>query len=135
MKLLANRRKFLSALGGAIGLCAGGWWLARRLNPSPPEDFSSPVVELIAGILQRRLPFLKLDGKGINAFAGDLQARNPAVLRQAGQGRTEAQDWLTERYLLSSDFFHYEADESRSVNYMAYYDPYARPCGNPFAQF
>ena len=135
MKLLANRRKFLSALGGAIGLCAGGWWLARRLNPYPPEDFASPVVELIAGILQRRLPFLKLDGKGINAFAGDLQARNPAVLRQAGQGRTEAQDWLTERYLLSSDFFHYEADESRSVNYMAYYDPYVRPCGNPFAQF
>ena len=131
---MLNRRKFLGALGAFLGLSAGGWWLARRLKPSPPEEYANPVVELIAGILKGRLPFLKMEGQGINAFASDLQRRNPGVLRRAAQGRADAQDWLTERYLLSSDFFRNGADEGRSVNYLAYYDPYQRPCGNPFAQ-
>jgi hypothetical protein len=43
------------------------------------------------------------------------------------------EDSLVSTYLLSSDFFLNGADESRKINYVAYYDP-MRPCQNPFAR-
>ena len=43
------------------------------------------------------------------------------------------EDTLVSTYLLSTDFFWNGSDESRTVNYVAYYDP-NRPCHNPFAR-
>lgn len=36
-------------------------------------------------------------------------------------------------FLLSTDFFHNKMDESKSVKYIALYDPYLIPCSNPFS--
>lgn len=42
-------------------------------------------------------------------------------------------DAIEKSFLLSSDFFYYEAKTNRTVNYVGYYDPWERPCSNPFA--
>jgi hypothetical protein len=112
----------------------------------------------IASILRRRLGFLKLDEGGVRAFARDqtratfskkiptwnrlryhLLASGASSFKRfyrstdahSRMGRFE--DTLVSTYLLSSDFFWNGSDESRTVNYVAYYDP-NRPCHNPFAR-
>ncbi len=42
---------------------------------------------------------------------------------------------LYERFLLSTDFFQHGGDETRTVRYVSYYDPYRSPCWNPCASF
>jgi hypothetical protein len=145
--MISRRRLIVGGLGavGALGL--GAWGLGRlgfRLE--------------IASILRRRLGFLKLDESGVRAFAKDqtnamfnkkiptwnrlryhLLASGASSFKRfyrstdarSRMGRFE--DTLVSTYLLSSDFFWNGADESRKVNYLAYYDP-NRPCQNPFAR-
>lgn len=36
-------------------------------------------------------------------------------------------------FLLSTDFFMNKMDEKRKINYLGLYDPYLKPCGNPFS--
>jgi hypothetical protein len=145
--MISRRRLIVGGFGavGALGL--GAWGLGRlgfRLE--------------IASILRRRLGFLKLDESGVRAFAKDqtnamfnkkiptwnrlryhLLASGASSFKRfyrstdarSRMGRFE--DTLVSTYLLSSDFFWNGADESRKVNYLAYYDP-NRPCQNPFAR-
>jgi hypothetical protein len=39
------------------------------------------------------------------------------------------------QFLLSTDFFRFDADERRRVSYVGYYDPAVTPCNNPLARF
>jgi hypothetical protein len=145
--VISRRRLIVGGLGavGAAGL--GAWGLGRL-------GFQLEV----ASILRRRLGFLKLDDGGIRAFAKDqtratfgkkiptwnrlryhLQSSvAPSFKRFHRSADTRSrmggfEDALVATYLLSSDFFWNRSDESRSVNYVAYYDP-IRPCSNPFAR-
>jgi hypothetical protein len=145
--VISRRRLIVGGLGavGAAGL--GAWGLGRlgfRME--------------IASILRRRLGFLKMDEGGIRAFAKDqtratfskkiptwnrlryhMLASGASSFKRfyrstdtpSRMGRFE--DTLVSTYLLSSDFFWNGSDESRAVNYVAYYDP-SRPCHNPFAR-
>jgi hypothetical protein len=113
--------------------------------------------EIVSGI-RRRLPFLKFDTAGLHRFAKDyegvmLQKRpswyrwkyhfhnlfNKPPAAQWGisndkRNRKEhLEDDLATLYLLSSDFFANGADESRVIQYLAYYDP-MKPCNNWFAR-
>jgi hypothetical protein len=36
-------------------------------------------------------------------------------------------------FLMSTDFFLNEMDEDREIQYIGFYDPYLRPCSNPFS--
>jgi hypothetical protein len=111
----------------------------------------------IASILRRRLSFLKLDEGGIRAFAKDqtraifgkkiptwnrlryhMTASGVSFKRFYRSTDTRSrfarfEDTLVSTYLLSSDFFWNGSDESRNINYVAYYDP-IRACSNPFAR-
>jgi len=112
----------------------------------------------IVAHLRRRLEFLRLEEAGLHAFARDqvsaLLAKRPTWVRwkyhflhllsprafsrydSSNDHRSRIArtvDNLAETYLLSSDFFLHDADESRLVRYQQFYDP-LRPCGNPFAR-
>jgi hypothetical protein len=111
----------------------------------------------IASHVRRRLSFLKLDESGLRAFARDqvkvLLAKRPTLNRwkyhfmsvfsksftqyeHSSDQRTRLQhieDGFAATYLLSSDFFVNGGDQSRTIEYIAYYDP-LRACGNPFAR-
>jgi hypothetical protein len=109
----------------------------------------------IASVIRKRLPFLKLDEAGLEAFARDqvsfLLAKRPTWNRikyhylsvfgkqftrynrsnDSRSRRQRMEDNFASTYLLSSDFFINGSDESRVVKYLAFYDP-LRGCSNPF---
>jgi len=109
----------------------------------------------IVDVVRRKLSFLKLDEAGLKAFAKDqvsfLLAKRPTWNRlkyhylsmfgkqftrynksnDTRSRRQRMEDNFASTYLLSSDFFVNGADESRVVQYVAFYDP-LRGCGNPF---
>lgn len=145
--MITRRRLIVGGLGavGALGL--GAWGLGRL-------GFQLEV----ASIVRRRLGFLRLDEAGVRAFAKDqtratfgrklptwnrlryhLQSSGVSSFKRFyrstdTRSRMGAfEDTLVATYLLSSDFFWNGSDESRKVNYVAYYDP-MRPCHNPFAR-
>ncbi|MFT3905544.1 MAG: hypothetical protein QM718_04480 [Steroidobacteraceae bacterium] len=109
----------------------------------------------IAAAVRRRLSFLHLDEQGPKDFARDsvaaLLAKRPTWLRIKARVRTmfakgaprwgfssdqrtrwqRQEDHFATLFLLSSDFFTHGADESRTIRYVALYDPMLA-CGNPF---
>jgi hypothetical protein len=143
-----SRRWLIVGGLGAVGAAGLGAWGLGRLG------FQME----IASILRRRLGFLKLDEGGVRAFAKDqtratfgkkIPTWNRLRYHMLASGASSFkrfyrstgthsrmggfEDALVSTYLLSSDFFWNGSDESREVNYVAYYDP-NRPCNNPFAR-
>jgi hypothetical protein len=70
--------------------------------------------------------YLERSAPGARAFARDFPSRNPGV-RQFQRPETDP----LEQFLLSTDFFQDGGDETRTVPYVALYDPYLNPCWNP----
>ena len=133
MAFSRDRRAVLAGLVSALSLGAGAWWWWREEEPRKQES-ADPLVELTAQTLQQILPYLQLDDAGLARFARDLRtAGQYHVLRRARSGDSKAREWLGQQFLLSSDFFWHEAEESRTIGYRSYYDPYVHPCANPFA--
>lgn len=139
---MIERRKVLMGLAGLGVLGAGLRWSGASLSP---ED-------AVKTIIHKRLDYLSLDGAGVSQFAADyISAMNisNAKLRLIGvfapiyrrlssepghflyRATRYGEERVVTRYLLSSDFFVFDADESRVVRYLAFYDP-LRACGNPF---
>lgn len=142
---MSTRRRFL--LGGLAVAAVTGLGVAA-LGPRAAASH-------IADAVRRKLPFLKLEEAGLQAFARDqvdaLLAKRPTWNRlkyhylsmfgkqftrynRSNDTRTRTQrmeDNFASTYLLSSDFFLNRADESRIVKYLGFYDP-LHPCGNPF---
>ena len=145
---MMNRRRLLLGGLGIVGVAGIGAWGFGRMAARGQ----------IEAALRRRLAFLRLDEAGVHAFAKDqvaallgkrmptwnrlryhfLSAVAPSFKRyyRLADKRSriaKAEDSLVANYLLSSDFFLNGADESRTVKYVAFYDP-LHPCGNPFAR-
>jgi hypothetical protein len=141
---MTTRRRFLLSLAG--GFSALVVW----------RGLGSTQADAIAAVLHKRLDYLQLDDAGVAAFARDLIARgyvSPFRLRfvsairplyerlpMAGHSRIEdvvrhGEERIVTLYLLSSDFFIHGADMARTIRYVGFYDPVARPCSNPFARF
>ena len=75
-------------------------------------------------------PYLKLRAGTVKAFETDYQRYMDRTLpRDRWSDRVQAQ------FLLSTDFFRFDADESRVVNYVGFYDPIFTPSNNPLARF
>jgi len=142
-----SRRRFLlgggAAAASAIFLYSGGWWFFKVRNQDS-TDF-------IAAILHKKLSWLQLEEDGVQMFAKDFGYQE--ITSWAGMAgplyryfdffeltpRAEYIDSLEDRvvleYLLSTDFFLNDADESRPVRYLGYYDPYRPDFRNPLARF
>ena len=85
--------------------------------------------------------FLNLDRDGVRQFAVDYTNRLKPSKKRALEfyalaGLSPRQSRKIHRmmndYLLSTDFFLNNMDESRLIRYIALNDPQARPCNNPF---
>ncbi len=145
-----TRRRFLvGLLLSAPLLYVGGWWLwwIRKTDCRP----------MVAAILKKKLHYLDLDAEGVKRFASDIQphiaprVRSNLAWLQLGlpvySGIDYTRRWgrekwyrkvewkLITQYLMSTDFFQNDANESRKIRYLMYYDPYSRPCANPFPRF
>lgn len=144
--MIKRRRILLGGLGIAAAAGLGVLGFGRVATESE-----------IASAVRRRLSFLRLDEAGLRSFAKDqvsvLLAKRPTWNRMKyhflsvftksftrydhsndKRSRIERlEDGFAATYLLSSDFFLNGADESRTVEYVAFYDP-LRACGNPFAR-
>jgi len=140
-----NRRRFiLSALVSGILLYAGGWWNFKVRK----GDISDIVVTLV----RKKLDYLQIDEAGLEQFAIDFAGTRAPMfaLRLSWMGMfsplyahtnvldsTNAVDVFGEEvaklFLLSSDFFWNGSDITREVKYIKFYNPYTRPCANPFA--
>ena len=142
-----DRRRFILGLAGA-GVAVG---------VIVPVFGRMGVEAEIASAVRKRLSFLHLDEEGLRQFAKDhvaiLLAKRPSLSRiktrirglftkppppfgfstdRRSSGQRSA-DNLATVYLLSSDFFVNGSDASRTVQYVAHYDP-MRACSNPFAR-
>ncbi|GAC1629521.1 MAG: hypothetical protein NVS9B10_20790 [Nevskia sp.] len=136
---MITRRRFLLLAGsGVAGVVAARFAFAR------PE-------QVVAAVVRRKLDYLQLDAAGVDRFAKDFVARAiaaPTKLRAlSAVGLIElpieklgihfatlrhGEERILTYYLLSSDFFLNNADESRTVQYLGFYDPYRGACLNPF---
>ncbi|MDO1446008.1 hypothetical protein Q0590_07080 [Rhodocytophaga aerolata] len=132
-----QRRKFLglTAIGAtAIAIPAIGFGAVSTKSA-------------ITGIIQKELSYLNLDKQGIEQYAADYlqyEGNVPRIelklkmyrLLGVNSEKSSIVSALIEKYLLSTDFFLKNMDESRKINYIGYYNPYNSPCANPFsAQF
>lgn len=143
---MLNRRQFITGIAaGVTGLVA---W---RYLASNQEG-------AIVDIIRKRLPYLKLDPNGVNAFARDLVKRNIInggklrLIDMAGPVYTgisshlghnalshnfkHGEERIATMYLLSTDFFRNGHDESKVVRYVEFYEPFVtiHPCSTPFAR-
>ena len=142
MKL--SRRKFL-----VLGLAAG----VAPLYALYAWRWGDPT-DIVVSILKRRIGYLRVEPSTFHDFAKNyispqksnyerklatlsaislpLQYFSPYLWLAQGNALRRFEDNIVSGYLLSTDFFANGANEQREVSYISFYDPYARPCGNPF---
>ena len=140
-----RRRRFLLLGAGSVVVVAGGYGVARWYRGDPAS--------VIIAILERRLGYLQVDRGSFQRFAVDyLETRKeyrrelqlmalfslpyryvtPYPFLKQGHSLRRLESNVVSRYLLSTDFFEHGADESRTVRYVEFHDPYSVACRNPF---
>lgn len=151
MKHLTRRQFVASLLGAVAAALSGSWLLVYRSRTR-----EAVIVELI----RRRLSYLTTDPAGLALFAREYVSRSgsrfrrgirlarifgplfysPAIRRRFSRRRgfrTEILDFerhVVAQFLLSTDFFRRRHDDSSTVTYVAYSDPYEMGCANPLFQ-
>ncbi len=111
-----TRRRFLE---GTLALvCVGGgfvfWHRRQQTRKRIREHFS----------------YLQLERGAVRRFLHEFEQANGK-----GVAKTTDHSRLAMQFLLSTDFFHHDADESRMVRYSRLADPYVNPCYNPLVRF
>jgi len=126
-----KRRNFLKFFGlGATAAAIPGFSFAyNNFNKS------------VAGLLKDDLHYLTLDEDGIRKFALDFEQEcsetEKLKVRMLYMFRFNSEhsymvEKISRHFLLGSDFFRNKMDESKVVHYLAPFNPYTTPCGNPF---
>jgi hypothetical protein len=122
-KALTRRRllQLLAALGVAVGALLG-----RRLWTTS----GAPAAEALPQALPGPFPELSFGVGVVERFEADYQ-------RQVGARLVPGRwpDSARAQLLLSTDFFRFDADETRVIHYVGFYDPSLAPCSNPLARF
>lgn len=121
------KRRLLLQVGllfGAVGATGALGWALRKDEGREAGALRKEHSGL-ARKLRKRLPTLNIPDETLLAFV-------EAHETHAGpfKGRKVSRK-LAEKFLLSTDFFP-DADESRPLKWVAYYDPYVSVCRNPF---
>jgi hypothetical protein len=103
---------------------------------TPLAEEADPVVKTITNFLRQELNYLKLDEADLVIFAREFQLRQgpEKLLDQYNKEPDKIEKRVLTQFLMSTDFFWNNADETKPVRYTTYYDPY-NLCSNPFARF
>lgn len=136
-----------ATLVSAASIYLGSWWVTKVRQ----ED----ALDIVMAILQKRLGYLKVDNEDLVAFSEAFQRSLPPKVKVlagwAGAveplySRTdvlssftstrfiEFEEYVVSKFLLSTDFFQHNADETRDVKYLGLF-PYELSCANPLARF
>lgn len=135
-----KRRNFLKVAGAGTVLAATGFWSIR--------SFQSGIKTIIVQDTQG----LNLKEEEIDKFLAD--AKKEMFWKQhdfTKKGFILAHTWLGSAYLpyrvkysqyrskivgtflLSTDYFSNKMDPEKTIQYVAFYNPYKRPCSSPFS--
>src|SRR5690606_33907622 len=108
----------LGAVAGAA-LVTGGFLTLRELTEGEPRS--------LAAAVDRYFHYLKFEPGTTQRFEEDLaRVGGPTALHWGHMDPGT-------RFLLSTDFFQNGADETRTLRYVAFFDPYVTPCLTPLA--
>jgi len=127
-----KRRKFLT-VAGIGGLIAGA--MSFTAIETSFEDAAEKII-------YREVGFLKLDADGVRKFAKEYGQQKDSNYRIAVRGyallgirshQSGKISQLITAYMLSTDFFRNEMNETKVVRYIGLYNPYTRPCSHPFS--
>ena len=111
---------FVAGLG-VIGGAAVAWrWLWR-----PSGSALDPNPRIMARRIREHFDYLNIDDRALTTFVDEHLRHHPDILNPLD---------VYSKFLMSTDFFQNDADESRYVRYVAYYDPYVTPCYNPLVR-
>lgn len=119
--------QIVAGAGTALTASAAGVLLLNTHHPGEPQPLSRE--ELIEWTVRDALSYLKLEPGGLRAFA----SRYVQWQSQQPHPPEEPQRDIVERYLMSTNFFRNNADESQLVEFVVFYDPYLMPCYSPFS--
>ncbi len=135
-----KRRKFITLVG-----------LGSAAVALPSFTFNSDAFlkNAISAILYRELDYLKLDKEGVIKFTEDFTkkinsysfGRSKKMRARIGSEylfpgsveKEQSSNLITTTFLLASDFFTSQMNESKTIKYIGLYDAYNRPCANPFS--
>jgi hypothetical protein len=130
-----QRRKFLTLLG--LG--------ATTAVVVPTVGFASvSAKEAAVNIIMREFSYLVLDKQGVEKFVDNylesdtftphLDVKLKSYYRLGiRSNRSSVINRITNKYLLSTDFFINNMDEDKEVKYLGFYNPHRSPCANPFS--
>lgn len=121
---VSRRRVLLAFLGLGTSVLTGGviTWFRRRQPPPSPEG---QIVEA----LRHKLSHLRPRTEDLQRFARE-HLTYAATMHELGDQRERV---VVARFLLATDYFRQSSGRPETVRYIAYPDPYALGCANPFA--
>lgn len=154
MQINMNRRTFLvSSTVGVFAIASGVWAIkAGYFNRR------SRIANTIFAVFTKRLAYLNWDEAEVLIFIQDFlnDPRNKGLLKKVNKLSFSYPiyahtDWLERtsiaskirsfegkiatKFLLSTNFFWNDADMTKPVKYLGYYNPYLKPCQNPFSHW
>lgn len=121
-----SRRKFLAVTVAALAALLAGAVHRKWEGIQERWEWYRHAHLPLAERIRRHFHYLDLDPDGVNAFVGRYEAQKGEV-----SFFTPPEPQVFQHYLLSTDFFQHAADESRTVQFIAFFDPYLSPCWNP----
>lgn len=141
-----KRRTFIktSLLGGIGTLLLGGLWVGG-------QDMEKRIISILKDTLQG----MQWQESDLQSFAQDFiqeegytwkqslriclyasfyeSFRQPIHLQNAHQRYQDFRHYITTTFLLSTNFISQQLDETKAIEYLGFYNPYLRPCSNPFS--
>jgi len=128
-----TRRTFVKTALLAAGPIAAGavvWYAPLQALTIRVAQRFDGVVRSPEARLTAHFDYLNLDAGGVRQFFADYEQFRPNFRR-----RSPLPPDVYTTYLMSTDFFHGDADHSRPVRYVLFYDPELTRCHNPLATF
>lgn len=123
------KRRTLIIAGVGVTVAAGATVaVARRLSRPALAGVSEAAREL-GHDLWARLPSLEIEEAAFVSFLTDLETHDGPI-----EPGARATDKVVQKFLLSTDFFLEGGDETRTIAYARYHDPYISVCYDPINQ-
>lgn len=136
-----DRRKFITVLGLGAVASAGAYIAFPTFE------------ETVRRILKSDLSKLIIEEGAIEKFISEIKEENPwrfsddkkylimghyylgsdFLSLPYGAKNRQYRNYIVGTFLLSTDFFLNKMDSNKRIVYLGLYNPYKRPCGNPFS--